>query len=83
MPIYEYECRQCGHRFEYLVLASSPAAECPSCHKQDLTQLISLSGMSSEGTRQANFSSAHSKAAESRKEKHQEDHKHLHDHFED
>ncbi|MBZ5632038.1 MAG: zinc ribbon domain-containing protein [Acidobacteriia bacterium] len=30
MPIYEYECRQCGHRFEYLVLASSPAAECPA-----------------------------------------------------
>ena len=83
MPIYEYECRQCGHRFEYLVLASSPAAECPSCRKQDLERLISLSGMSSESTRQANFSAAHNKAASSRKEKHREDHQHLHDHFQD
>lgn len=83
MPIYEYECRQCGHRFEYLMLPSSPAAECPSCRKQDLERLISLSGMSSDSTRQANFNAAHRKAASSRKEKHQEDHKHLHDHFED
>lgn len=83
MPIYEYECRQCGHRFEYLVLASSPPAECPSCRKQDLEQLISLSGMSSESSREANYSAAHNKAASSRKEKHQEDHKHLHDHFQD
>lgn len=83
MPIYEYECRQCGHRFEYLVLASSPAAECPLCRKQDLERLISLSGMSSESTRQANFSSAHKKAAGVRKEKQSEDHIHLHEHFED
>ena len=83
MPIYEFECRQCGHRFEYLVLHSSPAAECPSCQKKDLKQLISLSAMSSETTRQANFNSAHQKAAGARKEKQSEDHQHLHEHFED
>jgi putative FmdB family regulatory protein len=83
MPIYEYECRDCGHRFEYLVLRSSPAAECPACQKKDLKQLISLSAMSSEGTKEANFNSARSKAAGSRKEKQSDDHKHLHEHFED
>jgi len=83
MPIYEYECLHCGHRFEYLVLRSSPAAECPSCQKKDLKQLISLSAMSSEGTRDANFNSAHKKSAGARKEKHSEEHKHLHEHFED
>ena len=83
MPIYEFECRQCGHRFEYLVLHSSPAAECPSCRQKDLKQLISLSAMSSETTRQANFDSAHQKAAGARKEKQSEDHQHLHEHFED
>jgi len=83
MPIYEYECLQCGHRFEYLVLPSSPAAACPSCRKQDLKQLISLSAVSSETTRDANFNSAHKKAASSRKDKQSEDHKHLHQHFED
>jgi putative FmdB family regulatory protein len=83
MPIYEYECLQCGHRFEYLVLSSSPAAECPSCRKKDLKQLISLSAMSSEATRDANFNSARNKAAGGRKEKQSDEHKHLHQHFED
>jgi putative FmdB family regulatory protein len=83
MPIYEYECRGCGHRFEYLVLPSSPAAECPSCQKKDLKQLISLSAMSSETTRDANFSSARKRSAAVRKDKQSEDHKHLHEHFED
>jgi len=83
MPIYEYECHHCGHRFEYLVRSSSPAAECPSCRQKDLKQLISLSAMSSEGTRDANFNSAHKKAAATRSEKHSEEHKHLHEHFED
>ena len=32
MPIYEYACRKCGHRFEHLARTlSSPAPECPSC----------------------------------------------------
>jgi putative FmdB family regulatory protein len=83
MPIYEYQCRQCGHGFEYLVLASSPPAECPACRSQDLTQQISLSAMSSESSRTANFNAARSKAAGDRKEKQSEDHQHLHEHFED
>lgn len=81
MPIYEYECRECGHRFERLILPTSPAAECPACQKQDLKQLISLSAMSSDSTRQANLSAAHQKAAAGRKEKQHDEHKHLHDHF--
>lgn len=83
MPIYEYECRRCGHRFEYLVLSSSPAAKCPSCNRKDLKQLISLSAVSSETTRQANLSAAHKRAAVARRDKQHEDHKHLHEHFED
>jgi putative FmdB family regulatory protein len=83
MPIYEYECRGCGHRFEYLVLTSSPTAQCPSCRKKDLKQLISLCAVSSETSRQANLSAAHKKAAGVRKEKQNQDHTHLHEHFED
>jgi putative FmdB family regulatory protein len=81
MPIYEYACRGCGHRFEYLVLATSPAAACPACQKTDLEQLVSLSAVSSEGTREANLSAAHRKAAGVRSEKHRDDHKHHHEHF--
>ena len=83
MPVFEYECRHCGHQFEYLVMHSSPAAECPSCRQKDLEQLISLSAVSSETSRQANLSAAHAKAAAVRKEKSHQDHTHLHEHFED
>ena len=55
MPVYEYECRQCGYRFEYLVLHSSPVAECPACRRKDLNRLISLCSVSSENTKQANL----------------------------
>jgi putative FmdB family regulatory protein len=81
MPIYEYECRRCGDRFEYLLLKSSPAAKCPSCQNTDLEQLISMCAVSSEASREANLSSEHQKASAVRKEKGHEDHKHLHQHF--
>ena len=83
MPIYEYECEKCRHRFEYLVLRTSPAAECPACHRKDLKQLISLSAMSSEGTRAANLSVAHKRAAGVRHDRQQDEHQHLHEHFHD
>jgi putative FmdB family regulatory protein len=83
MPVYEYECRHCGNRFEYLVLHSSPAAECPACRKKDLKQLISLCSVSSETSRQSNLNAAHRKAAAVRKEKVHENHAELHGHFED
>jgi putative FmdB family regulatory protein len=83
MPVFEYKCRQCGHRFEFLVLHSSPAVECPACQTRDLEQLISLCAISSEATRQANLSAAHAKAAAVRDEKQRQEHTHLHEHFED
>lgn len=83
MPVFEYKCRQCGHQFEYLVLHSSPAPECPGCQKQDLEQLISLCAVSSEATRQANLSSAQAKSAAVRTERQRQEHTNLHEHFED
>ena len=50
MPIYEYECRACRHRFEQLILYSN-TPECPSCQSHDLERLISLFAVDSEGTR--------------------------------
>ena len=83
MPIYEYECQRCGHRFEYLLLPTSPRAECPSCQDQDLKQLISLCSMSSESIRQGNLNAEHRKAASVQKEKQHEEHKEYHEHFHD
>ena len=31
MPIYEFECDQCGHEFEALFMASDTEAKCPIC----------------------------------------------------
>ena len=56
MPIYEYECEQCTHRFEQLVLPAQArqAVErtCPSCRGREVRQLPSLFAVDSESTRQ-------------------------------
>ena len=60
MPIYDYQCRQCGEEFELLVLKNTVAA-CPSCQSQDLEQLISGFAVSSASIRQANLQAARRK----------------------
>src|SRR5204863_8824754 len=64
MPIYEYECRACGHQFELLVLKPAVAA-CPSCRSQDLEQLLSGFAVSSEAISKANVREARRKLATS------------------
>jgi putative FmdB family regulatory protein len=41
MPIFEYICKECGHRFEALVMGSKKAA-CPSCQGAKLEQQLSV-----------------------------------------
>ena len=51
MPIYEYECGACGHRFEVIQKMSDPALSgCPSCGKSELKKLISAAGFQLKGT---------------------------------
>ena len=57
MPIYEFQCRACGHQFEALVRGADKAA-CPSCRSEDLERLLSMFAVSSETTRQSNWKSA-------------------------
>jgi putative FmdB family regulatory protein len=64
MPIYEYECRQCGEQFEALVLKET-VASCPACQSPDLEQLISGFAVSSESSRQSNLQAARRKLASS------------------
>ncbi len=44
MPIYEYECSECGERFEKLVRMSTQASEveCPQCGAHHSERLVSL-----------------------------------------
>jgi len=80
MPIYEYQCSKCGHQFEYLVLPTSPAPECPSCHHKDLQKLISLCAVSSESTQQAHLQTERKKYGKIHKDKQYEEHKQIHEH---
>ncbi len=57
MPIHEYECRRCEHRFEALVRGSDRPT-CPQCQGDDLEQMLSLFAVSSDATRQSNLQSA-------------------------
>jgi putative FmdB family regulatory protein len=42
MPIYGYECNDCGHDFEKLVRAAGEKPACPACESRDLTRQLSL-----------------------------------------
>lgn len=41
MPIFEYLCRECGHRFEKIVRGAA-AADCPRCHSRRLEKQLSV-----------------------------------------
>jgi putative FmdB family regulatory protein len=41
MPIYEFECDECGERFEDLVAAGAAAIVCPACGSERTRRLMS------------------------------------------
>jgi putative FmdB family regulatory protein len=41
MPLFEYECRGCGNRFEHLTRASDDPT-CPACKGADLQKMFSV-----------------------------------------
>ncbi len=42
MPIYEYECKACGHVFDVLQkMSDSPLTDCPDCNEPALKKLLS------------------------------------------
>jgi putative FmdB family regulatory protein len=70
MPIYDYQCRGCGHQFELLVLKTTVAA-CPECQSQDLEQLLSGFAVSSDAITRANVKAARRQFAASKNYKDQ------------
>jgi putative FmdB family regulatory protein len=51
MPLFEYTCAQCGHRFEKLILSAKRAKElrCPACNSREVDKNISMFGSRSKG----------------------------------
>ena len=48
MPIFEYLCAECGHKFEAIVFGEQKA-ECPKCHAAKLEQQLSTFSAHSHG----------------------------------
>ena len=45
MPIYEYQCSNCGHNLEELQsISEPPLTKCPKCGKDTLKKLIGSGG---------------------------------------
>ena len=84
MPLYEYQCRACGHEFEVLVRPGDSAPACGSCGSADLEKLLSHLAVSTEGTRASSFSKARERAKKANKDKevaqfeYEEKHRHHH-----
>ena len=59
MPIFEYVCLGCGHRFEFLKLpAATTVPSCPACQSGNLERQLSGFAMST-----ADLTKARAKAA--------------------
>jgi putative FmdB family regulatory protein len=50
MPIYEYQCKSCGHEFEAIQkISDDPLKECPACGDLELNKLVSAAGFRLKG----------------------------------
>jgi putative FmdB family regulatory protein len=50
MPIYEYQCTECGHHMEALQkISDAPLKDCPACVSASLTRLVSASSFRLKG----------------------------------
>ena len=51
MPLYEYECQACHHRFEQIQRYSDPLVKkCPACGRKKVKKLLSSPAIQFKGT---------------------------------
>ncbi|MDH5376795.1 MAG: zinc ribbon domain-containing protein [Gammaproteobacteria bacterium] len=70
MPIYEYQCQECGHELEALQkISDEPLVECPNCRKAALKKLISAAGfrLKGSGWYETDFKGSKKKTSENNK----------------
>lgn len=53
MPIYDIECRSCGHTGEVMALSGQAPLLCPSCGGADVVKMISATSSLTGKTPQA------------------------------
>ena len=62
MPIYEFQCTDCGQPFEELVRSAEAVAdvECPSCGSQHVRKKVSIFASKTSGGGSASYSTGSS-----------------------
>lgn len=51
MPIYEYQCKECGHRLEAIQkFSDAPLIDCPACQQAGLTKQVSAPSFRLKGS---------------------------------
>uniref|UniRef100_A0A7C4XG65 Zinc ribbon domain-containing protein n=1 Tax=candidate division WOR-3 bacterium TaxID=2052148 RepID=A0A7C4XG65_UNCW3 len=60
MPIIEFSCKRCGHKFEELIFKEGElsAIRCPKCSSKDLERLFSVFGFASKGSDKSSSSNS-------------------------
>ena len=58
MPIYEYTCKRCSSRFEFLVLRRQEPTVCSSCGAAEIERLLSLPSVKSSSTHAMSMAAA-------------------------
>jgi putative FmdB family regulatory protein len=53
MPIFEFECRDCGTKFEKIVASSASRVTCKKCESSKVTQMLSVFAVSGSSTKLA------------------------------
>ena len=67
MPIFEFACNACGHRFEFLKLpAATTDPSCPACQSQDLTRQLSAFALSTTDLTKSRVKTARKQHQESK-----------------
>jgi putative FmdB family regulatory protein len=83
MPIYDYQCKSCGHRFDQLVKLGAKPPACPSCGKA-AERLSSFSAAISTGTTRGRaLKDGRSRAGAQKKEKDHAHQEYMRNHLKD
>ncbi|MFP4167259.1 MAG: FmdB family zinc ribbon protein [Desulfonatronovibrionaceae bacterium] len=53
MPIYEYQCTQCGHEFEELIQPGDNQPQCPCCGAEKTVKKMSTCALKNKGSRES------------------------------
>lgn len=53
MPIFEFQCRDCGAKFERIVNSASGKVSCKSCESTLVSKLLSVFAMSGSSPKSA------------------------------